>query len=45
MGEKKSGVEDTITYYSQREADYEAKVDELTTRLQVNTAFVVIDDN
>jgi len=36
--DKRQECEDNITYYSQREAEYETKVDELMTRLQDQTA-------
>ena len=35
LAEKKAEVDDNISYYSQREAEYETKIDELMTRLQV----------
>jgi len=38
VNEKRAECEDNITYYSQREAEYETKVDELMTRLQDQTA-------
>jgi len=38
INEKKAECEDNITYYSQREAEYETKIDELMTRLQEQTA-------
>ena len=38
LNEKKQECEDNITYYSQREAEYDTKVDELMTRLQDQTA-------
>ena len=34
LGDKKQEVDDNITYYSQREAEYDIKIDELMTRLQ-----------
>ena len=36
--DKKAELDDTISYYSQREAEYETKIDELMTRLQEQTA-------
>ena len=38
IGDKKAELDDTISYYSQREAEYETKIDELMTRLQEQTA-------
>ena len=38
LNEKKQECDDNITYYSQREAEYDTKVDELMTRLQDQTA-------
>jgi len=38
LGDKKQEVDDNITYYSQREAEYDIKIDELMTRLQEQTA-------
>merc|ERR1712130_796470 len=38
IADKKAEVDDTISYYSQREAEYETKIDELMTRLQEQTA-------
>jgi len=38
LTDKKQECDDNITYYSQREAEYETKVDELMTRLQEQTA-------
>ena len=35
--DKKAELDDTISYYSQREAEYETKIDELMTRLQEQT--------
>ena len=37
IGDKKAELDDTISYYSQREAEYETKIDELMTRLQEQT--------
>ena len=39
LAEKKAEVDDNISYYSQREAEYETKIDELMTRLQVDGIF------
>jgi len=38
IADKKAEVDDNISYYSQREAEYETKIDELMTRLQEQTA-------
>ena len=38
IADKKAELDDTISYYSQREAEYETKIDELMTRLQEQTA-------
>ncbi len=38
LEEKQQEVEDNIAYYTQREAEFEAKIDELMTRLQEQTA-------
>ena len=38
LEEKKQECEDNITYYTQREVELEAKIDELMTRLQDQTA-------
>jgi len=38
VNEKRQECDDNITYYSQREAEYDTKVDELMTRLQDQTA-------
>ena len=35
LNEKKVEVEENVSYYSSREAEYETKIDELMTRLQV----------
>ena len=37
IADKKAELDDTISYYSQREAEYETKIDELMTRLQEQT--------
>ena len=38
LEEKRQECEDNILYYTQREAELEAKIDELMTRLQEQTA-------
>ena len=38
LEEKSTENKDNIAYYTQREAEYEAKIDELMTRLQEQTA-------
>ncbi len=38
LEEKQQECEDNIAYYTQREAEFEAKIDELMTRLQEQTA-------
>ena len=40
LGEKRQECEDNILYYTQREAELEAKIDELMTRLQEQNLFV-----